>query len=185
MTDQPTRNPRNLPPVTPALQDVGPCSLAERLAKTINHVRQKQVELGVRMYRVFSIRRHWSGGTPGRGDVTDVCTRELTPRPKVDFRNRRELTAAGWIERGVVVISEINPQLTEDEVIDLFSPRDVAAGDEQFIEVVMDARDGQAKRRRLVISEPPRRTAFAWSVTAREQDTARERSGATTYPGKR
>ena len=169
-----------MPPLDP-----GPCSLAERLARTVNHVRQKQADMGLRMYRVYSIRRHWSGGEVGRGDVTEVLTRELLPRPKVDFRTRRELTAAGYVERGVVVLSEVNPQLTEDEVVDLFSPCTTDKGDECFFEVVMDARDGQAKRRRMIVVEPPQRTAFAWRVTLREQDSARDRSGATRYPGQR
>jgi hypothetical protein len=178
-------NPRLLPPVAPDVHDLGPCSLAERLAATINRVRAKNAELGLRPYRVYSVRRHWSGGEVGRGDLTVVSSRELLPRPKVEFRTRREPTTSGFIERGVVTISEINPQLTEDEVIDLFSTCTPAPGDEQFVEVVMDARDGQSQRRRLVIVDPPTRQAFAWRVTLRLQDTARARDGSSPYPGKR
>jgi hypothetical protein len=176
-------NPRLLEPALPAC-DPGPCSLAERLASTINRARQTNTNLGLRPYRVFSVRRHWSGGEVGRGDVCEVFCRELLPRPKVEFRTRREPTPSGYVERGVVTISEINPQLTEDEVIDLFTCSS-KRGDENFVEVVMDARDGQSTRRRLVIVEPPQRQSFAWRVTLRQQDTARARDGSSPYPGKR
>lgn len=169
----------------PDAHDLGPCSLAERLAATINRARTHNAALGLRPYRVFSIRRHWSGGQVGRGDVSEVFCRELLPRPKVEFRTRREPTTSGFVERGVVTISEINPQLTEDEVVDLFSSCARTPGDEQFVEVVMDARDGQSQRRRLVIVEPPVRESFSWRVTLRAQDSARARDGSSPYPGKR
>lgn len=185
MTDCPPKNPRIIPPTPPSVCDPGPLSLTERLARTVNSARQLNTTYGLRMYRVFAVRRHWSGGEIARGDVTETETRELLPRPKVDFRTRRELTPSGWIERGVVALSEINPQLTEDEVIDLFSPSVPGPGDEAFIEIVMDSRDGQALRRRCIVVEPPRRKSFAWEVTLREQDSARTRSGDSPYPGKR
>ena len=177
-------NPRMQLPELPAC-DPGPCSLAERLSAIVNRARQNNAQLGLRPYRVFSIRRHWSGGEVGRGDVCEVFCRELLPRPKVEFRTRREPTPAGFVERGVVTISEINPQLTEDEVIDLFATCPAKPGDESFVEVVMDARDGQSRRRRLIIVEPPTRQSFAWRVTLREQDSARARDGSSPYPGKR
>jgi len=179
-------NPRITPPEPPPF-DPGPCSLAERLAATVNRVRGQMTELGLRPYRVFSIERHWTGGQVGRGDVSEVLAREFLPRPKVEFRTRREPGPAGWVERGVVVVSEINPQLTEDEVLDLVHVvrmGEAKPGDERFLEITMDARDGASERRRFVMVEPPVRQGFGWRVVLRQQDSGRSRAGASPYPGR-
>jgi hypothetical protein len=181
-------NPRHLPPVPPVppvVVDPGPCSLAEELAEVVNDVRSMETELGVRPYRVFSVRVHWSGGERGRGDVTEVLTREFLPRPKVSFRTRREFTSAGIVERGTVELASVNPQLTADEVADLFHQTPLGKAEEAYIEIVMDGRDGPSQRRRFVAAEPPVRHAFEWRVSLRQQDGARDRAGRVSYPGRR
>lgn len=180
-------NPR-IPDPADALTfcDPGPGSLAEDLADTVNEARQIAVDLGMRPYRVLSVLAHWSGGERGRGDVTRVSERELLPRPKVEPRTRRELREGGIVERGVLVLTEINPELTEDQVMDLFYGQALGPGDEAWLEVVMDSRDGAAQRRRFVVEEPPVRRAdqFDWRAVLREQDQPRTRAGRVPYAGR-
>lgn len=184
MSQQPPQNPRLRPPRLPEIVDPGPSSLAEEIAATVNEARAVHTELGLRPYRVFSVRVHWSGGERGRGDVTRVSEEEFLPRPKVTFRTRRELTQGGFVERGVVELAEIDPQLTADQVADLFQQQPLAKGDEGFIEIYMDARDGETQRRRFVVAEPPERRAFEWRVVLRQQDGGRSRTGSVPYPGR-
>jgi hypothetical protein len=166
------------------MDDPGPSSLTERLTATVNRVRARNTTMGLRPYRVFVVRRHWTGGQVGRGDVCETECLELLPRPKVSFRTRREYSAAGYVERGLVILTEVNPALTEGEVLDLFGQK-LDTGDELFVEVTMDARDGQSARRRCTVIEPPTREAFSWRVVLRQQDGARASDGSTSYPGRR
>lgn len=174
-----TARPPRVPELDPS------CSMADEIAEALADARSVHTELGLRPYRVLSVRQHWSGGEVGRGDVTQVLTREFTPRPKVEFRTRSELTAGGLVERSTVILSELDHRLTEDEVRDLFYPVPLRPGDEAYIELFIDSRDGAAQRRRLVIAEPPERRAFDWRVVLREMKPARSRHGAPRYPGQR
>lgn len=176
-------NPKCPPPSDPF--DPGPGSLAEDLAEVVADARAIQTELGLRPYRVFAVRVHWSGGERGRGDVTQVSERELLPRPKVTFRNRRELTPGGFIDRATVELTEVDVRLTAAELGELFLPP-LDKGDEAFVEIRLDGRDGaEAQRRRFYVAEPPERRPFDWRVSLRQQDGARLPSGAVPYPGRR
>ncbi len=179
-------NPRILPPTPPQVIDPGPRSLAEQLAGIVNDARAINTELGLRPYRVLSVRVHWSGGERGRGDVTRVWEREFLPRPKVEPKVFRELRDAGIVERGGVLLTEVNPQLTEDEVMDLFHQR-LQPGDDGYLEVFMDERDGSTERRPYAVDSVPERRAdrFDWKVRLVQLSKGRERNGQVAYPGKR
>jgi hypothetical protein len=180
-------NPRLLLPAVPVVVDPGPCSLAEQLASTVNSARELNTTLGMRPYRVLSVRLRWNGNQAGRGDVTRVWEREFLPRPKVEPKVQRQLRDGGYVERGVVVLTELNPQLTEDEILDLFHRRPLPPNEEGFIEVFVDARDGKTDRRPFVVEDMPvrRPEQFDWKVTLTELAQGRDRSGAVMYPGQR
>lgn len=180
------RNPRLLLPILPPPVDPGPSSFAEAMAPAINAARQINTDLGLRPYRVVSVRLHWSGGERGRGDVTRVWEREFLPRPRVEPRIKRELRDGGVVERGIVVLTELNPELTEDEIMDLVHLR-LGPGDDGFIEVFIDARDGNTERRPYAIDGVPERRAdrFDWRVTLTQLAQGRGRGAQIAYPGKR
>lgn len=158
----------SLPPVPP--RRLGPCTLADEMADIRAEVNGINTELGLRPYRVFCVRLHWSGGAPGRGTVTRTLIREFLPRPKVSFRNRREFTPMGWVDRGTVVLTEVSARLSPEQVEDLFAPEPLGPGEEAFFEIAMDDRYGEAPARdRFVLTETPERREGDWRLVLRQQ----------------
>lgn len=175
------------PPTPPDFGTLPGCStLADEMAQLRAEVNGINTELGLRPYRVFSVRLHWTGGEPARGTVSRTQVREYLPRPKVSFRTRREFTAMGWIERGVVIVTEISAQLSPEQVADLFAgDGPLGASEEGFIEISMDNRYGGApERRRFVLAEPPERRDFDWRLTLRQQAAQRAPSGTPAGTGR-
>ena len=179
-------NPRPVKPGTdPALQGVDcgrPGGLVESLGGTADSMRQLLTDAGLRPYRVFSVVVRWSGGAPGRGDVQVVSEQELLPRPLVvDMGGvRGASTAAGKEERGGVMLRQVSPRYTEDDLRALFHQQPLPQGHEGFLEVRMDGRDGVAERRRFVVRDVPHRDAgkFEWRVKLAKQSADRTRAGA-------
>ncbi len=156
-------NPRggNQPQFDP---DLGPlpdpgASLVESLGSVVDDIRQIAVDIGARPYRVFSVSVQWSGGERGRGDYRVTCEREFLPTPRVkEWFVRRELESAGSVERGMVELREVSPRYTEEQIMSLcpYPCGPDANGVETFIEMFIDARDGNAaKRRRFVVAAAP------------------------------
>lgn len=155
--------------------DLGPnpnpqASLVDSLGSVVDDIRQIATDLGARPYRVFSVRVGWSGGEPGRGVRGPVCEEEFLPTPLVkEWWVRRELEPVGSVERGIVELREISPRYTEAQIMSLcpYPCGPDAHGNETFIEMRIDARDGtQVKHRRFVIANAPFLDAekFEWRV---------------------
>jgi hypothetical protein len=72
-------------------------------------------QFGVRPFRVFTVRRVWSGSIVGEGTATDHET-ELLPQPVVSYRTRHEMTPGGIIEVGETVLTEISLSYTFAEL---------------------------------------------------------------------
>lgn len=158
-------------------------SLVEELADVADDLRQLQTDFGLRPYRVFSVLQHWSGGRVGAGLVATVREIEFLPTPLVDVLPvKRRMTEGGFTEDGDTWLKEISPRLTEDEVQNLVAPQGLQAGDDPFIEVRMDARDGQSERRRYTVQGPPVRDAgaFQWKVRLVKANPDRSRQGEPT-----
>ena len=166
-----TRGP-NQPAYDP---DLGPSpdpqtSLVESLGSVVDDIRQIATDIGARPYRVFSVRVGWSGGERGRGLPTIICEEEFLPTPFVkDWFVRRELENVGSVERGIVELREVSPRYTEAQIMSLcpYPCGPDADGNETFIEMRIDSRDGtQVKHRRFVVANAPFLDAerFEWRV---------------------
>jgi len=157
-------------------------SLVEELGGIVDEARQMLTDFGLRPYEVWSVVVSWSGGDVHRGSASVRWERQLLPTPKVEgiARVAKEMREAGTVARGTVRLTGISPRYTGDEVEQLF-PRALRGGEEHFIEVRMDARDGQSvERARYVVSALPERRAerFDWEVQLTKQDEDRTRRGA-------
>lgn len=158
-------------------------SLVEGLGAVADDLRQLYTDLGLRPYRVFSVLQQWSGRRIGAGVVQVVREVELLPTPLVDLTPvRRKQNEGGFTEDGLVTLRELSPRLTEEQVVALCCPRPLEPGQEAFIEVRHDARDGETPRRRFSVESPPFRKAgkFEWMVRLRKANPDRAPSGATT-----
>lgn len=181
-------NPRPDSPDTEQAPLVRPaCSLAESMGDLVDDVRQMYTDFGLRPYRLFSIVVRWSGGQRGRGEPTVVSEREFLPTPLIKWGGRGSgdhggaATPGGVEERGTVQVTELSPRYTEDEIRGLFHVQrgQLQPGEEGFLEMVMDGRDGLAIRRRFVVKGTPWRDAegFQWRSTLLAQDDRRDRVG--------
>jgi hypothetical protein len=180
---QAVHNPRwQTPNQDPALHPVcnPTATLVDSFGHLVDDLRQIAVDFGLRPYRMFSIVTAWSGGEKGRGQEFVVSEVELLPTPSVDVSSLQgEMTAAGLNENGVLRVTEVSPRYTEDDIYSIFHVQPLPAGHFGFIEVRLDCRDGNARRRRFVVSGAPQRRAdqFDWSVRLLEQWQPRDRNG--------
>lgn len=166
----------------PAPQD----SLTEDLASVADDLRQLYTDFGQRPYRVVSVIYAWSGGQEGIGDLSIVSEREFLPTPHVDIRGgRNEMTAAGQKLQGTAKLTQVSPQMTEDEILAFAPVAPLPQGQQSFIEIRMDERDGtQVVRRRYTVRDVPYRNAtkFDWEVPLAAQQQPRNRDGELKGP---
>jgi hypothetical protein len=74
-------------------------------------------EFGVRAYRVFTVKRTWSGSMVGEGSVSEV-TNEITPQPKVLVWTglKFELRTCGLDDMGEIQLREVSLTYTHLEL---------------------------------------------------------------------
>jgi hypothetical protein len=157
----------------------GPLStLVEDLGPIVDDIRQIAVDLGARPYTVHVVRLRWTGGEIGRGQAEVSLDEPLLPIPLVrDIgQHERRLTEGGTAERGNAVMTGVSARYTEDELETFFCQVD---GEEAFLEVRIDQRDGTPKRRRYTLARPPERrpTRVDWRMVLWRQDSDRQRDG--------
>lgn len=155
------------------------CSLVEEMAETVDAMNQLAVDFGVRPYEVWSVVVRWSGGERGRGAPSVVWEQPFLPVPKLSgvAEVNRDLRAGGAAYRGSPRLEKLSPRYTEDDILQLF-PRELAPGEEHFIEARLDGRGGsRGVRSRYVVSGKPERRSFDWTVRLTKQDPDRERDG--------
>lgn len=186
--DPPPANPRNeTPEDDPDLHanDDPELSLVEELGEVADDIRQIHTDIGTRPYRVFSVVYDWTGGEVGRGEARILSEKEILPTPKVDLSGSgTQATAAGRKSDGTAKLTEVSPRYTEDQIHALFPTR-LTGSQRSFIEVRMDARDGdQPIRRRYTVRMAPYRnpTKFEWVVRLRSQEQDRNRQGELQTP---
>ena len=151
-------------------------SLVESLGDVADDLRQLYTDVGLRPYRMLSVVYRWTGGEVGRGEPIVVSQEDFLPTPNVTPAVRGSLREGGLVERGDVRVTQISPRYTEAQVRGLFHCNPLPAGMEGFIEIVMDARDGDdSPRRRFTVIGVPVREAdrFHWTATLTRQDASR------------
>lgn len=157
-------------------------SLVEEQSELVDELRQLQTEFGLRPYRVFSVVVEWDSGELYRGTQRIVGEKEFLPTPLVDLRPMYTLLReAGTFEHGDIVLREISPSLTEDQIKELFfNGAKLGPGQLGYIEVRHDARKGnEPSRRRFVVRGAPWRDAerFQWIATLSDEEHDRLPNG--------
>lgn len=176
-------NPRGITPNRDTGLRLNPqpsTSLIEGLSEVVDDARQILVDLGLRPYEVFSVIVRWTGGSRHRGTPQVLSETPILPVPEVrDIGSvDRAARSGGVVQRGSVRLEKISSRYTEDDILLLF-PRALAPGEEHYIEVRTDSRDGSTQRDRYVVSGKPQRhaTRFEWTVRCTKQDENRTRLG--------
>jgi len=159
-------------------------SLVEELGGVADDLRQLYTDFGLRPYTVHSVVVQWSGGEPGRGDAMVISETQLLPTPRlVDMKPIRGMAKpAGFDEEGAVVLRQISPRYTEDDIRTLFFQQPLPRDKEGYLEIRVDSRDGQTDRRRFTVKGTPFRDApkFEWSTRLTLQSHDRNRAGQIT-----
>ncbi len=173
--DQPEYDPQ-LHPLADPLD-----SLTCEMGSVVDDIRQLYTDFGQRPYRVFSVVYEWSGGIVGRGTPSVLAQMEFLPTPKTTLATiRDDMKSGGIVERGTVNVTEISPRYTEDQVNQMFHcGAPLPEGQEGFIEITMDKRDGYSERRRFRVHDVPERDAwnFMWRVNLFKQELNPNRAG--------
>lgn len=100
-------------------------------------------QFGVRPYRVFAVRRSWTGGEIGVGAPLDRET-ELEPQPRVQNLGRYEQTPGGINESGEVKVTEVSLTYSFEELTG--EGAQLSAGEEWLIRIDDGAGQGNPSR---------------------------------------
>lgn len=157
-------------------------SLVEEQSGLVDELRQLQTDVGLRPYRVFSVIVKWDSGELYRGTQSIVGEKEFLPTPLVDLRPMYSVVKeSGVFEHGDVVLREISPSLTEDQIRELFfNGAELPPGQQGYIEVRHDARKGNTpRRRRFIVRGAPWHDAerFQWIASLSDEEHDRLPSG--------
>jgi hypothetical protein len=161
-------NPRQPHPARDSSKHPNPApgrSPVEGFGELVDSLRQLYTDFGLRPYRVFSVLIEWSGGQVGVGTARVVREQEFLPTPLVELDGLKTTPKdAGKVEEGGAWLKELSPRLTESDVESLVGARQ--QGQETFVEVQHDARDGVSPRRRFSVHGVPMRDVggFQWKV---------------------
>ena len=165
-----------------------PTSLTGRLVQVVDRVRQLNTRLGLRPYRVFLVHLSWPG-RKGIGQPQVLSEREILPTPKVVDMSTTSLflRAAGLGEEGSIVVGEISPKYSEDDLMgltpDLTSATDPMTSSDN-VEFFWEIRESRQvfpapQPRRYVPSGVPALNLkkSEWRVPLTKQDGNRARGG--------
>lgn len=140
-------------------------NLVDKLLPTVGKLRQSLfAKMGVRQFRVFTVRRSWSGGRRGEGTATDTAV-ELTPAPQVSMGLTFSMEPCGLDEAGAVTLREVDLRYTEDEL----DGRPIA-GHEEFFYRIDDGQGQSIRSRSFQLARPPfpdREESIGWIVHLR------------------
>lgn len=174
-------------PLTP---DEAKRSLANRLGRRVDGLRQRAVRLGLRPIRVFLVWEKFTGGERGAGERQLLRRIEILPTPKVDDLSNVGLhpMIAGVVQDGTVRVSKISSSFTYDQLRGLFVPE---AHEDQipepydfYWEMYEDGRgDPDPVRQKFRVSGQPSRRAgkVDWMVTLERVSGDNDRHGHPAY----
>lgn len=169
-------------PLDPQTQARPPRTLHERLAGRAAGIRGRvHGRVGDRPYRASLVVRRWSGGEPGRGRREEVSRLELRSGldasgrpvpPKLVLSGQYSRMQHGLVDQGSAMLEELDPTYTE---ADLIPASRLEPGDEMFVDVEQDGRDGEAPARparRFTLDGLPFRdpSRFQWGMRLRSQE---------------
>ena len=177
------------PPATPELAQE---TLAYRLARTADRLRQLKSRFGIRPYRVFLVHGAWSGDRRGFGQFIVRSRIELKPTPRIRDMGavRQMLRATGRSEEGDLYVDEISATLTEPDLMgdtcdlrDPSTPR-TGASTAEFWWEVEEVRPGSPTpqvRQFVPVAAPDlRRDRFQWAISLAKRDYDPGRAGDTS-----
>lgn len=100
-------------------------SLANRLARPVDRVRQIATRLGARSRRVFLVWVSWGGGERGAGTPTEVDRVEILPTPRVTGLDGVAFNpfSAGVLPVGTIRVDQVSANFTESTLRGLYSPK--------------------------------------------------------------
>lgn len=128
-------------------------NLVDSLLSVVDGLRSELYPaFGVRAFRVYTVRRTWSGRIPGEGTVTEVEA-EITPQPLVAVWSgglRRELEPCGIDEHGEIVLTEVSLTYTDAELTGGDLPKNV-----QWFWRLREAHGQATQLRDFLIHKPP------------------------------
>jgi hypothetical protein len=186
-------------------------SLANRLARPVDRIRQVAVRLGARSRRVFLVWQVWGGDQRGDGTPYEVDRLELLPTPRVTGLDAVALTAvsAGVLPVGTIRVDQISAAYTESTLRGLFSVKagifeEVESGSAMsqlvpcgphpadhvpqpvsfFYEVVEDGRhEGLPLRQKYRLSAQPTldETRVMWKLVLERVSEEANRDGGSSY----
>ncbi len=116
-------------------------------------------EFGVRSYRVFTVKRTWSGKLAGEGNLTTEEI-EIEPQPKVQvWRNDKELklelAQCGLDELGEIKLTEVSLTYTWEELTGRPPDGDGPGANVEFFIKVTEAHGQLNKERFFQNTKPP------------------------------
>jgi len=158
-------------------------TLAKRLQRPADRLRDLNTKFGLRNYIVTVFRTRWSGNLRGRGQESIIFQEEILPTPLVsDMSSLSEiLTPHGLDEFGTIQLSEVSGRYTEDFLMGIDpngnEPLDT---DYVFYEIEFPRCDGRpATKRRFELRNAPnfRPSQFQWYLTLEKIDADRTRAG--------
>lgn len=162
-------------------------SLARKLVKPVDRIRDLNTRFGLRPYLVFTIFTQWSGGQRNSGE--EVVVGEPTailPTPKIsDLDELAEIVSpVGLDEQQGIVVSEISGCYTEEQLrgFDNATGAEIPPDRSFYWEVEFLRADGAStERRRFNISAAPnyKPDNCEWIVRLTRSRPERTRSGAT------
>lgn len=104
-------------------------TLVARLGPTVNRLRQRLTNFGLRPYEVYLVWTRWTG--PERGEGSEVILKRvpILPSPKVEDLTSVSLQfySGGTLPVGSVRVTEIPPTMAQDTLSGLTVPADPAA----------------------------------------------------------
>jgi hypothetical protein len=185
-------------------------TLAHRMTRVADRLRQLNTRFGLRSNRVFLVWTRWSGAERGEGREEVLAEIELLPTPRISdltSQSRRPFSA-GIFPEGSLRVDQIScGAYTHDHLMGLAIPRESTTapradtgspinqhGDEKstdpkvdfWWELHEDGRgDDPATRKRFrVFGQPARKEgSLYWAVNLERADEPRNRTGSNTQIG--
>lgn len=156
-------------------------TLVQKLTPVADKVRNLKTRLGGRPYEAFLIHTRWSGGVRHKGTEEILSVTQILPGVQVSALTAQSQTlqSAGLDEVGTIIVSEISPSYTEDELLGIGPQGQPIPADQQFYWEITYPRpypDAAVRRRYTVDSSPDyRATQFDWKVVLVKAGEERDR----------